>query len=76
MGFVSLFSELPNWSKRERGNQTGIYREAADMDADELLRRYATGNRDFMRIDLAEVNLSSANLIGIDLSGAILAGAK
>ncbi|KAB8314448.1 pentapeptide repeat-containing protein [Tolypothrix campylonemoides VB511288] len=46
------------------------------MEALELLQRYVTGERDFTRVELAEVNLCSANLIDIDLSGAILSGAK
>lgn len=37
------------------------------MEALELLQRYVTGERDFTRVELAEVNLCSANLIGIDL---------
>jgi uncharacterized protein YjbI with pentapeptide repeats len=46
------------------------------MDTNEILEKYAAGERNFTRITLAEMNLSSANLSGIDLSGAILTGAK
>lgn len=46
------------------------------MDTNEILGKYAAGNRNFTRLTLAEINLSSANLSGIDLSGAVLTGAK
>ena len=54
------------------------------MTAEELLERYATGERDFKGVDLSGVdlkdaelrgiNLSQANLSGTDLSGADLSG--
>lgn len=46
------------------------------MEADELLRRYAAGERDFRKVDLSRANLNRANLIGINLSGANLSSAK
>ena len=56
------------------------------MDAQELLRRYAAGERDFSKArlrgimldmtDLKDINLSGADLSGADLSGADLSGAN
>jgi len=46
------------------------------MEADELLKRYAAGERDFRKVDLSSANLSSAHLSGINLSGANLSGAQ
>ena len=40
------------------------------MDAEELLRRYAAGERDFQRIILEYTNLSGVELQGIDLRDA------
>ncbi|MDZ7961114.1 MAG: pentapeptide repeat-containing protein [Aulosira sp. DedQUE10] len=39
------------------------------MDADELLRRYAAGERDFTGIDFSKVDFSEGELSGSDLSG-------
>ncbi|KAF3890232.1 MULTISPECIES: pentapeptide repeat-containing protein [Nostocales] len=56
------------------------------INAEELLRRYATGERDFADIkfsarlldgeDLREINLSGADLIRVDLSGTNLRNAN
>lgn len=51
------------------------------MTRDELLARYAAGERDFGGVnlsgaDLFRVNLSGANLSGVSLSGANLSGAS
>jgi hypothetical protein len=46
------------------------------MTADELLRRYAAGERDFRRVSLRGEILSWADLSGADLSGADLSGAN
>ena len=51
------------------------------MTAEELLERYAAGERDFSGVDLRGVNLSGANLYGVmlydaDLRGANLGGAN
>jgi len=46
------------------------------MEADELLKRYAAGERDFRKVDLRSANLTRANLSGINLSGANLSGTK
>jgi len=46
------------------------------MEADELLKRYAAGERDFCRLDLSEADFSGADLSGINLSGANLSGVK
>jgi 2-iminobutanoate/2-iminopropanoate deaminase len=50
------------------------------MDAEELLEKYAAGERKFHSVnlsqenlkgaDLSEIDLTSANLTGVDLSGA------
>ncbi|MEH2326289.1 MAG: pentapeptide repeat-containing protein [Nostoc sp.] len=37
------------------------------MDAEELLQRYAAGERRFIEIDLSGIDLSGANLPKIDL---------
>jgi hypothetical protein len=60
--------------------------EAVVMTAEELLERYASGERDFSgvdlrearlsRADLSEINLSGADLIGANLTGANLTGAR
>jgi hypothetical protein len=42
------------------------------MDADELLKRYASGKRDFTWVDLTEADLTGAKLTGINLSRANL----
>lgn len=42
------------------------------MDAEELLRRYRSGTRDFRSIILCEANLSRVNLSGANFSQAIL----
>lgn len=42
------------------------------MTAEELIERYAAGERDFSGSDLRGVDLSEAELRGIDLSGANL----
>lgn len=45
------------------------------MDAEELLRQYATGRRNFNHAELSKANLSGADLSGANLSGADLSGA-
>ncbi len=40
------------------------------MDADELLRRYAAGEREFSEVNLIGADLEKANLVGINLSEA------
>jgi 2-iminobutanoate/2-iminopropanoate deaminase len=45
------------------------------MDAEELLERYAAGNRNFNSVNLRGVNLKGANLSRIDLTEADLTGA-
>ena len=46
------------------------------MNAEELLRRYAAGERVFRKVYLGGVNMSRTNLRDIDLSGASLKGAS
>ncbi len=56
------------------------------MDAEELLEKYAAGERKFHSVnlsqenlkgaDLTEIDLTNANLTGVDLSGANLTKAK
>ncbi|HEY9845921.1 MAG TPA: pentapeptide repeat-containing protein [Candidatus Caenarcaniphilales bacterium] len=46
------------------------------MNRDEILRRYAAGERDFHRTNLSGANLSGVNLSGVNLSGANLSGAN
>jgi uncharacterized protein YjbI with pentapeptide repeats len=46
------------------------------MKAEEVLKRYLTGERKFGAIDLSEANLSGANLSDVDLSGANLSVAN
>ena len=46
------------------------------MDAEELLRRYAAGERVFHKVDLSGVHMSRTNLRDIDLSQASLKGAS
>ncbi len=46
------------------------------MDADELLKRYAAGDRDFTGANLARAKLIGANLVGVNLWGADLSGAN
>jgi 2-iminobutanoate/2-iminopropanoate deaminase len=45
------------------------------MKAEELLKRYAVGERNFHEADLCWAILSGANLSGANLSGANLSGA-
>lgn len=42
------------------------------MQAEDLLKKYAAGERDFSGVDLTEANLSRANLSGVNFSNAIL----
>lgn len=46
------------------------------MTVEELLERYAAGERDFSGVDLSDVNLSGADLLHINLSGANLSRAN
>jgi uncharacterized protein YjbI with pentapeptide repeats len=46
------------------------------MTAEELLQRYAAGERDFSRVDLSGARLRDTELPGINLSEANLFGAK
>jgi uncharacterized protein YjbI with pentapeptide repeats len=46
------------------------------MDANELLKRYKTGERDFFGVDLTDADLSGSDLSGIDLSTANLNNAN
>lgn len=46
------------------------------MQAQEILERYQTGQRDFTHLDLSGASLSGANLRDADLSGANLSGAN
>jgi uncharacterized protein YjbI with pentapeptide repeats len=46
------------------------------MKAEEVLREYAAGKRDFPGVNLTEANLSGANLSGANLSGANLSVAN
>ena len=46
------------------------------MKANELLERYANGERDFWRVNLRRANLRRANLRGVDLCEADLVGAN
>jgi len=50
--------------------------EVRVMTAEELLERYAAGERDFSNVDLDSARLNDAKLSGINLSGAILFGAE
>ncbi|MEH1781066.1 MAG: pentapeptide repeat-containing protein [Nostoc sp.] len=45
------------------------------MDAEELLERYAAGERKFHSVNLRGVDFKGANLSGIDLTSADLTGA-
>ena len=45
------------------------------MTSEELLQRYAAGERDFRGADLSRANLTGADLTGANLTGADLAGA-
>ncbi|WP_231510388.1 pentapeptide repeat-containing protein [Fischerella sp. PCC 9605] len=49
--------------------------EATNMDANEVLRRYAAGERNFRQADWRGISLAKANLSGVDLSGAHLSNA-
>ncbi|KAF3886829.1 pentapeptide repeat-containing protein [Tolypothrix campylonemoides VB511288_2] len=42
------------------------------MDTQELLRRYALGERDFSNVNMVHVCLTNANLVGAHLIGAHL----
>ncbi|HIK13038.1 MAG TPA: pentapeptide repeat-containing protein [Oscillatoriaceae cyanobacterium M33_DOE_052] len=42
------------------------------MQAEEIIRKYATGERNFAGVALPEINLSRANLTGINFTDAIL----
>lgn len=44
------------------------------MNRDELLSRYANGDRDFRGVNLSGVDLRGVNLSGADLRGADLIG--
>jgi uncharacterized protein YjbI with pentapeptide repeats len=46
------------------------------MKTDELLKRYAEGDRSFQRTNLLGVNLSQANLQNVNLSEANLSQAN
>jgi uncharacterized protein YjbI with pentapeptide repeats len=46
------------------------------MTAEELLERYAAGERDFSGVDLSGVNLMEVDLTGINLEGATLRRTK
>lgn len=46
------------------------------MDADELLKRYAKGERQFKEARLSGIDLKGANLEGINLESADLTGAN
>lgn len=46
------------------------------MDASELLKRYAAGERVFSCINLKDIDLSGESLVGIDLSGSNLENAN
>lgn len=46
------------------------------MKREELLERYAAGERDFSGVDLSGVNLIEVGLEGINLEGAILRGTE
>jgi uncharacterized protein YjbI with pentapeptide repeats len=49
--------------------------EATNMDANEVLRRYAAGERNFRQADWRGISLAKANLSGVDLTGAHLSNA-
>ncbi len=53
----------------------GFVLEAEEMTAEELLQRYAAGEREFNMADLRGVNLQGANLEDIGLGGSNLRGA-
>jgi uncharacterized protein YjbI with pentapeptide repeats len=42
------------------------------MDANEVLRRYAAGERNFRQADLRGMSLIKVNLTGVDRTGASL----
>ena len=46
------------------------------MKAEDVLKQYAAGSREFSALDLREINLGGANLSGADLSGADLSVAN
>lgn len=50
--------------------------EAASIDAHELLRRYAEGQRSFRSLDFRGLNLTKADSTGIDFAGAMLNNAN
>ncbi|MHC5823934.1 MAG: pentapeptide repeat-containing protein, partial [Nostoc sp.] len=54
-------------------NQTFLS-TVTDMKADQLLKNYAAGVRDFTGVNLSEANLREADLSGVILDRAILDG--
>ena len=50
--------------------------EKSNMDAEELKRRYAAGQRDFTGVNLIRAKLIGADLVGVNLWGANLSGAN
>ena len=46
------------------------------MDAEELLKRYAAGERDFTEVDLSSADLAEAILIDIIMKNSHLSGAS
>lgn len=47
---------------------------STDMDAEELIKLYAVGQRDFSDVGLCSLDLSDINLAGANLNGARLVG--
>jgi uncharacterized protein YjbI with pentapeptide repeats len=61
---------------RNVNSDNATYREAANMDANEVLKRYAAGERNFRQVGWRRISLSKANLSRIDLTGAHLSNAS
>jgi uncharacterized protein YjbI with pentapeptide repeats len=60
---------------RNINSDNATHCEAANMDANEVLKRYAAGERNFRQADWRGISLPKANLSGVDLSGAHLSNA-
>ena len=56
---------------KDRYNCTNI-KETTKMQANEVLKRYVAGKRNFRQADLKGISLTKTDLNGIDLSGAHL----
>jgi uncharacterized protein YjbI with pentapeptide repeats len=64
---------IPNYN-REINSDNATRCEAADMDANQVIARYANGERDFRLQDLKNLSFIHADLSGADFTGADLSG--